>query len=607
MLRFDYQLTPTHRLTARAASTSALLLNDNVDDHLSNGWDRPTWGQSYVLNSSWALSQRVLNEFRAQYINFDRPRQAKSHFPRLDFPGADLGTRTNSFAFKDEHLLLLRDDFSSYLTGWGGDHSLKLGGEYFAQGIGGIFGTNWFGYYRFPRNPTDWAQVIRVVEANDRAGLQDLLNRGIIPAPANAVFALGDASYWVKPKILGFYLQDDLKVSPALTLNLGVRYDVEIDAAKVVRQTRFLSRPDQQPRGKTDRNNWSPRVGFVYAFNQQRTTIRGGAGRYYDQLHIDGGIQNQVIFNGDTYAQANILYNRDPEFMINPLKGLTLESLIANNIPTNISAMSKTIHVSHADQLSIGAQHQLTETLAVQADIVHTVGRQEQYGRDINLFADPVTREPLPVAQYGRPDPRFGSINLTHYDGRSRYDALQVAATKRFSERYQYQASYILSWSYATAGANLDPTRPIGELYGPSDRDQRHRFVINATAQMPYEVILGGVFFASSGTRFGTDAGRDLNGDLLTDLARYPDGRKWPAVGGLGDSVYRVDLRVSKRVRLFKGVTVEGIGEIFNVLNRRNYIRYSGSQSSQAFLQPLRSTNLQYQPRMGQLAFRLAF
>ena len=52
---------------------------------------------------------------------------------------------------------------------------------------------------------------------------------------------------------------------------------------------------------------------------------------------------------------------------------------------------------------------------------------------------------------------------------------------------------------------------------------------------------------------------------------------------------------------------VEGIGELFNLFNYRNYITYTGNQASTRFLQPNPSNNLQYQARMGQLAFRLTF
>ena len=417
-----------------------------------------------------------------------------------------------------------------------------------------MWGVNIFGNYRFNSNPTDWAAVKAVVEANDREGLQRLVDTRVIPAPANVIQGLGDPFYFLPIHVLGSYVNDDWRINPNLTVNLGVRYDIEIGALLGSYRTRFLSRPDMQPRKNADGNNWAPRVGFVQALgSEKRTVVRGGLGRYYDQTYSNQGPQYTIHQDGDHYFQANVLYNGAPDFMTNPLRlyGGTIDGLIANNVPTDVRAISRDFEVTYTDQYSIGMEHQLSNTLGIQADVVHALGFDAFYTRDVNLFTDPATGEPLPVRTAGRPDPRFSAATVSFSDGRSRYDAFQFAATKRYSQRHQFQASYILSWTKDSGGGGTtpEPTQPISVLYGPSAGDQRHRFVLNGVAQLPYDVTVGAVFFAASGTRFQTNAGRDINGDLVSnDLARYPDGSKWPLNGGLSAPVYRIDLRLSKRV-----------------------------------------------------------
>ncbi|MCC7417710.1 MAG: TonB-dependent receptor [Acidobacteria bacterium] len=604
VVRVDLQMTPTHRMGVRYAYSNVEQLNVSVRDHMSNGWRYPEVGHSIVLSSTAVPTDTMLNEFRAQFLNWVAIRYPNAPFPLLNFPGADLGALNNSLSDKYERHLQIHNDFS-----WNrGNHNLKLGGEYFFEGMKGRTGLIFFGDYLVPTNPTDWAAVRSVVEASDRAGLQRLVDLGIVPAPSRAIFAIGDPNYDTPIHLLGAYVQDDWKVGSRLTLNLGVRYDVEIGnwMDMTTRYTESYGKPQQ------DNNNFAPRLGFAYDINgKQQTVIRGGAGRYYDQIH-QNIVFAHAVQNGDTYALVNVLYNRAPDFMVDPIKGITLESVIAG-APSDIRPVSKDVRVPYSDQYSIGLAHQLTSTLAIQADYIHTVGKGEMYSRNANVFTDPVTGEPKPVATFGRPDPRYGAIRLVEGDGRSRYEGLQMGLTKRFSDRFQVGGSYTLSWAYADQGQTHiyntpEPTRPISELFGPSERDQRHRFVANGSVQMPFDVTVSGVFYAASGQRYATLAGRDVNRDLdNNDLARYPDGTKWPRVGGIGDPAYRLDGRVSKQFVLHGSVSAEIMVEAFNVFNHRNYATYNGNQSSAAFLTPNRSDDLNFQPRQGQIAFRLTF
>jgi hypothetical protein len=608
LARVDYQLTTAHRMGLRYAYTKTQQTNENVVDHPSNGWTYPTEGNSIHLSSTWSITQNVLNEVKAQYLKFAWNRKPNSPFPRLDFPAADLGVANNALSDKNERFIQVRDDLSWFTSSRWGEHSVKTGFEFFHENVYGAFGDNWFGDYLFSRNPTDWGAVVDVVEANDRNGLQRLVDSGVVPTPTRALFAIGDPTYSTPVSLVGGYIQDDWKPTGRLTLNLGLRYDIEFGAFL----TDFTSRYIQTPREHGDNNNWAPRFGFAYDISGNATTvIRGGGGRYFDQIH-QNIILGQRVFNGDTFAQVNVLYNQRPDFMINPLSGITIASVVAGT-PSDIRPMSRDLETPYSDQLSIGVAHELTDSLALQADYIHIEGRKEMYTRDVNLFTNPATGDPLPVVTFGRPDRRFAAIREVQSDGRSRYDGLQVAATKRFSNRHQYQASYILSRSYADSGqthtyTTPEPTRPISDLYGPSERDQRHRFVVNGSVQVPLDVRLSGIVYAASGIRYLTLAGRDLNGDLANnDLARDPDGTKWPRAGAMTDPVLRVDLRVSRQFRLVRSIAVEGIAEVFNLFNRRNYISYNGTQTSSTFLQPRRSADLNYQPRMAQFGFRLTF
>ena len=137
VVRLDYQMMPEHRLAVRVAGMNTVKYGDSVGDHISTGVVGPNDGINYLLESSWNVSPNTLNEFRGQYTHFSRPRVGYSTFPFLDFPAADLGARSNAVTIKDEKLLNLKDDYSWFLgSGWG-EHTVKMGGEYFIKGSAG--------------------------------------------------------------------------------------------------------------------------------------------------------------------------------------------------------------------------------------------------------------------------------------------------------------------------------------------------------------------------------------------------------------------------------------------------------------------------------------
>ena len=609
LVNVDVELTSKHRVTGRYAFTRKSEHNQSVGEHLSNGWDFPKKSQAFGTKLVSVISGNAVNEFHFQYFPSNFRRDLNSEFPGLQFPSARLGTRTNSLYQNDERFTQARNDLTLNI----GKHEIKVGGEYFYEDLKGVFGTFYHGEFLFQQNPTDWAAVVKVVEAQDRAGLQRLRDQGVIPVPTRSTFTLGDAGFDTPVHLIGGYLQDDWRIGSKVTLNVGLRYDIEIGA--------YLSESDLKTRfttdygaPRTDANNFAPRLGFAYnVTGGGRTVIRGGAGRYFDQINQNIIFAHQV-FNGDTYAPIPVPYDAtNPNFMVNPLGALTLDQVVNRNLaPADIRPMSRDLAANFTDQYAIGFGSNLTPTLAVQADFVHIVGQGEHLTVESNLFCN--GGQVVPVAGAGRPDPRFGRIGLVTPRGRSRYEGLQTGVTRRYANGFQLQGSYTLSWAYADGsqwhiGGSTEPCNP-NSVFGPSERDQRHRVVLNMVYDLPLGIQVGGLFYAASGQRFLTFAGRDLNGDNdNNDRARFADGTPRPRADGLSDPVYRLDLRLAKRVSFASRYHVDLVAQMFNVMNRKNYdpFLYQGNQSAANFLKPRRSTDLGFQPFQAQLGVRMSF
>jgi hypothetical protein len=86
------------------------------------------------------------------------------------------------------------------------------------------------------------------------------------------------------------------------------------------------------------------------------------------------------------------------------------------------------------------------------------------------------------------------------------------------------------------------------------------------------------------------------------------DGRLTPRNAFVGNAIHRVDMRLTKRQRIVGRMTIDGMIEVFNVLNHKNFGSYTTTESSGAlFGQPSFNANVAYQPRIAQVGFRFAF
>jgi hypothetical protein len=199
--------------------------------------------------------------------------------------------------------------------------------------------------------------------------------------------------------------------------------------------------------------------------------------------------------------------------------------------------------------------------------------------------------------------------------GYSNYHALQTAFTRRFRRGWQAQATYTLGWSRdasALPTQGLDPVPftlapDLGGEYTFAVNDQRHRVVLNGIWQLRYGFQLSGLYLYGSGVRYNTSWGGDLRNQSITSGRLRPDGTIVPRNNLIGEPTHRVDLRLQRRFGLGGSRSIDGIVEVFNLLNHANYGAYTTQQSNSRYGQPSQSNNVAYQPRTAQLGFRLAF
>jgi hypothetical protein len=212
----------------------------------------------------------------------------------------------------------------------------------------------------------------------------------------------------------------------------------------------------------------------------------------------------------------------------------------------------------------------------------------------MNLTYDPATGDNIPFSIIAsRPYTDWGFVNGEFMRGWSDYRGVETSLTKRFSDQWQMAATY----TYASLRDSIgDPCQivrtsdgsprcdeiafnlrqDVGGEYTLATTDQRHRAVLNGIWDVGAGVQVSGLYFYGSGMRFGTSCAcpaRDTGSGGGT--RRRDDGTFLPRNDFVGQPLHRIDTRVQKRFSLGGRRTIDGMLEVFNLFNHKNYGSYT--------------------------------
>ena len=638
-LRLDNQFSPRTRLATRATHYREAIPNESAGGairHPSTGVMRKLSGDQAISTLTQVFGNQTVNEVRAGWLGYtwrltsmlDVPNpvyqvpglEDQVGPPVIQLRGYTIGAgNANMPERMGNNTWSIRDDFTRSFN-LVGRQNLKVGGEY-------LFVDHYIYLCRLCMGVLD-AQG-GPIPANIEA-LFPVWNdvstwniNALSPISRRFQMGIGNFQFYPPRHVGAFWAQDDWAITPRLTLNLGVRYDL----AKGIWAEDVELLPFVEAGRPIDKNNIGPRLGMAFGLND-RTVIRGGWGKYF------GDMSDQPTHGLVGYVESyvpEINYDGRSDFAINPFNGPTPShgEIAQKNCPVNpapncvrqslpghmIGPVNET---TYSYQSSIGVQRQLGASMAVEVDYVSTASRAEVYRHNINLTYNQATGINYPFQDISRrPFPDWGVVEPYYPDGWSNYRALQMAFSKRFSNRWQSSATYLLSQMKdgippPRTGLYDIVTFPVagdlGNEYGLAASDQRHRAVFNGIWEVAYGVQLSGVYFYGSGLRYSNNYGGDLRNYGTTQIGRLrPNGTIVPRNSFAGGPNHRVDLRVQRRFGLGPRVRVDGMLEVFNLFNRENFGTYTTQESSASYGRPSQSLNVAYQPRMLQLGFRLTF
>lgn len=387
---------------------------------------------------------------------------------------------------------------------------------------------------------------------------QDFANN--IIRRGGAIKTFGPGRYAGRTTALYAYFQDDFKVRSNLTLNLGLRYEVQSIPGDGYFQG--LNEEVQSPvftfrRVKADKNNFAPRLGFVWSprwLGGDKTVVRGGFGISYDVfLEIFPILQLPPEFQQTTLNFADVP-NFLPVGLVSPPLPQTPDARRARNLGGIPSDNAN----PYAETWTLGLQRQVLRDLIVEAKYVGTRGVKLPTRVQLNSprviqplpqFDRPITQaeaDRLPVpppANTSRPDPLSGLYTLLGDFGASTYHSGQFSLSKRFTQIFTVHAAYTISKfidniSEPLATTFATPIFPQNFDDLSSERalslyDRPQRLVISYVAELPLHRLMGknrfsegwqisGITTFQSGQPFTVLNGVDANGDnqLTNDRVR---------------------------------------------------------------------------------------
>ena len=557
---------------------------------------------SFLTNYTRVLTPRDVNSFNFSFSTFFNDIEPVTPGPQLTFPSIQDGASFRVPQGTKQRRLQFSDTFSMVR----GNHTLNFGGE--IQRVDADFDLRVFQTGRiemiedfpdFDRNGdgrVDDNDLLFAVTLRSGKPTEPLL----IPN-ANSTYLAG-------------FVQDDWRVHPQLTLNLGLRYELDTDVKNISRTSQLnpIILPFLPGKRGRDSNNFGPRIGFSYATRDGRMSVHGGYGIYYDRItleiqSLERGLDGRAL---PIEVKAGPVFFIPPQFLFDPVNGTfppgapTLANPFSGFILTGagasgINIIDNTMQNPMVQQMNLGIQREFAHDYVLRADYLHNFGTHFIIGRTIGSVFNPVV---------GGPD----SVTNLESSVKTKYDGLLLSVEKRFSHGYQFRASYTLSkaFNYANddqipfSNGPLNPNNLQLE-YGPTPNDQRHRFTFYGVMDLPGGFRLAPLFTLASGVPM--DILVPGGGQRIPQLQRNAGGRLFHsgaelnafisqlnAAGGFGgqplplvsdkvrfnDSFNSFDLRLSKIFKLGEHVKIEPLVEVFNLFNVTNVLGFSKSNYS---------------------------
>ena len=607
--------------TLNAKNSLAVSFNFNRSENENQTFDVSTYGNSAngiegpskisVLNVNLftTVSNTKLNEFHFTFSREDRPRSAvESNIPADTGMGFGPTFRFGNpfFIAPNVDELMKRFQIKNNFSIVSGKHTIKFGLEWLhsnnAQVFRGFFKGRYLfdsvtGFLRYASPAAPGGFGPNAVSCSNGsyvtyptacpAGttttggpllfyLQSSDNRGL------AVDAAGASD--INNEEFSAFIQDKWQATPKLTVSYGLRWDAQympetVDPkttayASLLTDSRFPSDgtiPDQTMQ-------FQPRLGLAFDVNGDgKSVVRASGGIFYARQNMltqvgavtTNGLQQKSDFTSSALKTA---FGAPTPTWPNTLPPSPVP---AGSFPlfTGIRVFDRDYKNPRIYTANFAYERELAPDWSAYVDFTYSKGTRLTRFLNYNVHGtaaaanQPATRDTTAYTGANPFEPQFGDVFVINSRGKSEYKGATVGLKKRFSNKYQLEANYVLAKDEDDDSNERDPFTErtfnfydLSQDYGPSDRDIRHKFNLFAYGELPGG-LQGNARIQARSAQPITTSPRVLNG---TDR-----GRNWDRKD---NKYFSFDWRLQRPFKIGSRATLLPVVEMFNTFNNKNNI-----------------------------------
>lgn len=614
--KLDYVLNDRNQITLRY--NAQRFNGQNLENSGTTSAQEHT-GASNVISDTvglqWnsTITSKLINTLRLSYQRDSEPGRANSINPEAAVRNAGavlLTVGRNNFSPRET--TLHRQQYADTIAYVLSTHTLKFGVDFLRDSILNYFPGNFSGAYTFDTLDNFGRSLSNValnLPTNPSANLQ------LVEAYAGT----GTTGPRTTPNLLqmAFFLQDDWRVTPRLTIDYGVRWDRQSFKQPTVQNATALTTGFNTANIPVDDLNFGPRLGFAWQPTATgHTVLRGGAGIFFGNTPsiLVGTATSNNALNVQTLTfrpSKNVpaLFPAYPNNTCGAPSNAPACAIPGTPGKSNIYVFSQQYHQPEVIQGNVQLQQQLAKDFSFTLGYLGVRGLRLQRTRDDNFVSEsPATINSTDGKSFTYEkvsstllNSGFNHIFQFESTAHSAYNGMTAQLDKHFTNGLQLSLAY--TWSKiiddapdATAvvvGSDdgklvYDPLRPRADL-GRGNNDLRNRFVMSEVWNFdPFarnltgfsRRVLGGwtlssIVTAQTGYPYSPTINSDLNGDGIVRNERVPGVRRNSLTM---PNFYSVDPRITKDVNITEGIKFQLIGEAFNVLNHTNIVGVTTNQ-----------------------------
>ncbi len=534
-----------------------------------------------ILGWTRVISANSTNELRAQagYRKF-RMQTQEQYGPEISIAGYGIFNRD---LFLPSRNIERRYDIKDNVSRVMGKHVFKFGGEALIRGILADSDVFFPGEFTFGSLPG--ALINPALPADFNLTALQAFNLGL---PQTFIMGQGASVLSAVYPYFGLYAQDTWRVSRHLTLDFGVRYEIDLRKAPI----------------PADKNNFAPRFSFAWNPDGGRTVIRGGYGIFYGTGNFAIDYTANALNSINGYRQIAQAFSSilvpGPASAVNIYQTLVAQGVIGIPTPTRgitpadlaqfgigfphtgplppftvLFGVSKDYASAYTQQSSLSVERDLGHNFSVEVSGIFSRTLKLPRAVDVNLLrapVDPVLKIPVWSSNSSFVDPNIAENNVFESTGKAWYSAGTLELRKRFNQQFTLSGNYTLSraiddvadYNYefeAFDQTNLAAERALSSFH------QTHRVMAYGLWKLPAAIQSSWILQANSGRPFNLLAGYDLNQD------RNPFGDRPAGAGrntGIGPAYWAINLRLARSFTLGEHKTLDVTAEAFNLLNHLN-------------------------------------